>query len=260
MIRFATFLLFALLASPMAAQQSPIPGVAYQRAEVLSVRPHDTNAFTQGLVYHDGKLYESTGRYGLSTLRRVDPVTGVVEKQIDLPKEYFAEGLVLVNDRLIQLTWKEKKAFVYDRETFEKIGEFAYEGEGWGLTYDGTRLLMSDGSDTITARDPMTFAPLETISVTLGGEPLRNLNELEVVDGLVYANIWQKDLIAQIDPASGEVVGLILLSGLLSAEQRAKTDVVNGIAYDPTTRSFLVTGKLWPSLFEVRFVPNEGIN
>ncbi|MBI1290347.1 glutaminyl-peptide cyclotransferase [bacterium] len=254
------FLLQAILATAILSlglqgtAQAPPDSVSLYTFRALSIRPHDPEAFTQGLLLDGGKLYESTGLEGRSSLRRVDPLTGVVEKKIDLPADIFAEGLALVGDKLIQLTWKNGKAFVYNKETFEKIGEFAYEGEGWGLAYDGKSLLMTDGSNKVTFRNPETFAIERVIEVKAGDTPVTALNELEYVDGVLYANIWQRDLVAGIDPNSGEVISLIALNGLLSPEDKAKADVLNGIAFDPETRSFLVTGKLWPKLFELEFV------
>ncbi|HET9211969.1 MAG TPA: glutaminyl-peptide cyclotransferase [Thermoanaerobaculia bacterium] len=225
------------------------------KVKVLSTRPHDPGAFTQGLVLDGDTLFESTGLNGKSSLREVDPQTGKVKRRLDIPYEYFAEGLALAGDRLIQLTWREEKAFVYTRADFKEVGEFRYDGEGWGLCYDGTRLVMSDGSDRLTFRDPKTFAVQSILSVTLSGQPARELNELECVDGLVYANVWQTDEILRIDPRDGRVTGVIDASGLLTPEERQKTDVLNGIAWNPKTKTFLITGKLWPKMFEVQFVP-----
>jgi glutamine cyclotransferase len=225
------------------------------KVEVVSVRPHDPEAFTQGLLLHDGSLYESAGNYGKSSLREVDPKTGVVKRKVAVPPEYFAEGLALVDDRLIQLTWKEEKALVYNRADFKPMGEFRYDGEGWGLCWDGTRIVMSDGSDRLTFRDPKTFATLSTLNVTRDGKPAPELNELECVDGVVWANVWQSDDILRIDPKDGRVTGVVDASGLLTPEERQKTDVLNGIAWDPAAKTFLITGKLWPKMFEVRFVP-----
>jgi glutaminyl-peptide cyclotransferase len=227
--------------------------------EVLATYPHDPQAFTQGLLLADGLFYESTGLYGASTLREVVPETGEVLRQYRLPREYFAEGLELVDDRLIQLTWKEEVALVYRRDTFEQIDTLTYEGDGWGLCYDGEALIMSDGSATLTHRDPETFAVLGTTQVTLSGRPLEALNELECVEGFVYANVWQEDLIVKID-ADGRVVQEIDASSLLSPAERARLGqnaVLNGIAYNPETETFFITGKLWPQLFEVRFTEAE---
>lgn len=223
--------------------------------KVLSTRPHDPQAFTQGLLFHGGSLYESTGMYGQSSLREVDPRTGEVKRKIDVPKEYFAEGLALVDDHLIQLTWKEEKALVYNLAEFKQEWEFRYDGEGWGLCSDGVRIVMSDGSDRLTFRDAKTFAVLNILSVTLAGKPAKELNELECVDGMIYANVWQTDDILRIDPRDGRVTAVVDASGLLTREERAKTDVLNGIAWDPETKTFLITGKLWPKMFQVEFVP-----
>jgi glutaminyl-peptide cyclotransferase len=218
------------------------------------VRPHDRSAFTQGLLLHEGTLYESTGQYGQSSLRQVDPATGEVLRRVDVPAELFAEGLALVADRLVQLTWREGVARVYDRDTFELVDELAYDGEGWGLCYDGQRLVMSDGSDTLFFRDPETFELLGQVSVTRAGLPVSRLNELECVGEDVYANVWTTEEIVQIDKASGAVEATIVAAGLLTPEEREGTDVLNGIAYDPETGTFLITGKFWPKLFEVRFI------
>lgn len=248
-------LLIATGASNIVGQQEKIEAsVTKYRAHVLSARPHDREAFTQGLLMHEGKLYESTGLEGRSSLRRVDPVTGTVEKQVDLPNEYFGEGLALVDGKLIQLTWKNGKAFVYDLETFEQVGEFSYEGEGWGLATDGSVLFMTDGSDKITLRDPGTFEILETKSVTFQGKPVRMLNEMEYLDGVLFANVLGQEIILKIDAQSGEVFGLIDASNLLHTQETSGVDVLNGIAYDERAGSFLLTGKLWPKVFEVRFV------
>jgi glutamine cyclotransferase len=223
--------------------------------KVLSVRPHDPEAFTQGLLIDNGSLFESTGLNGRSSLREVDPRTGAVKRQVSVPQQYFAEGLALVGDRLIQLTWQSQKALVYNRADFKPAGELRYDGEGWGLCWDGARLVMSDGSDHLTFRDPKTFATLSTLSVTVAGQPAYQLNELECVDGVIYANVWQTDDILRIDPRNGRVTAVIDAAGLLTREERLKTDVLNGIAWDPATKSFLITGKLWPKMFQVQFVP-----
>ena len=228
----------------------------------MTTIPHDPDAYTQGLLLHDGWLYESAGEWGKSDLRRVDPATGEVQQMVDLPvddpSQYFAEGLALVGDKLIQLTWKNDVAFVYDRETFEKVGEFTYTGEGWGLCYDGESLFMSDGSANLFRRDPETFELLETVPVLYEGSPVKNLNELECVGDSVYANIWFSEYIVRIDKATGVVTAAIDSSGLLTPEDRAtlpQQGVLNGIAYDAERDLFLITGKNWPKMFEVRFVP-----
>ncbi len=223
------------------------------KVNVLSKHPHDRTAFTQGLLLHNGKLYESTGLNGQSTLRIVDPESGEVEKSIDIEREFFAEGLTLVDDKLIQITWKKGVAFVYNVDTFERIQTYTYQGQGWGLCYDGTNIYMSDGSPNLFVRDPNTFDLLGQIPVTLAGKPLPNLNELEFVNGFVYANVWQTNNIVKIDPASGKVVSVVDAANLLSAEEKKGADVLNGIAYDPETETFLITGKHWPTLFKVKF-------
>ena len=219
--------------------------------------PHDPEAFTQGLVYLDGVLYEGTGLEGESTLRRVDLETGEVLQSRPLEARYFGEGIAVLGDRIFQLTWKTETAFVYDRETFEPLATFAYPTEGWGLTTDGQRLIMSDGSSTLFFRDPDTFAEIGRIDVRYGDTPVANLNELEFIDGEIWANVWQADVIARIDPATGRVTGVIDLRGLLSAQDRRdhSPDVLNGIAHDPATGRIFVTGKLWPKLFEIELVP-----
>jgi glutamine cyclotransferase len=224
------------------------------RVAVIKTYAHDRGAFTQGLVLHQGTLYESTGLVGRSSLRQVETATGRVMRKIDVPPPYFAEGLALVGDRLIQLTWQHGKAFVYERRTFEKLSEFSYKGEGWGLCYDGKQLMMSDGTSALTVRNPSDFSVVKTIRVTLNGQPLDQLNELECVDGSVYANVWTRDLIVRIDPASGRVTQRIDAANLLSPMEKQGTDVLNGITYDPADRTFLITGKQWPKLFRVRFV------
>jgi glutamine cyclotransferase len=241
----------------MAAAPATTPPSAPERLalKVLSVRPHDPEAFTQGLLLDHGSLFESTGLNGKSSLREVDPTTGAVKRKLDVPAQFFAEGLALVGDRLIQLTWQEGKALVYDRASFQKTAELPYQGEGWGLCYDGTRLVMSDGSDRLTFRDPKTFAVLGSVAVTVAGRPAYQLNELECAGGVVYANVWQTDDILRIDPKDGRVTAVIDASGLLTREERLKTDVLNGIAWDPESRTFLLTGKLWPKMFQVQLVP-----
>ncbi len=219
--------------------------------EVVARYPHDPEAFTQGLVWHEGRLFESTGLEGRSTVREVELATGRVLRSESLPRTLFGEGLARVGRRLVQITWQSGVAYVWDLERFDRIAQHRYEGEGWGLCYDGTSLVMSDGSDTLTFRDPDTFAVRRTVRVTKLGRPARNLNELECVEGAVFANVWQTDEILRIDPTSGRVTGILRASGLLTPRERARADVLNGIAYIPETGRFLVTGKLWPTLFEV---------
>lgn len=255
-------LALSLVVSPLAVAQKPTPAPlsaepTRHAVAVVSVREHDPGAFTQGLFLHDGKLYEGTGMERQSSLRRVDPATGIVEAQVSLPADEFGEGITLANGKIFQLTWKNGIAHVYDVATLKKTGDFKYSGEGWGLTFDGTHLIMSNGSDKLSFRDPATFKETSTIRVTAAGKPVMSLNELEYVDGFVYANIWRQEIIAKIDPATGAVRGVIDARGLLSPEERQGTDVMNGIAYDEATGNFLITGKYWPKLFEVQFTASR---
>ncbi len=223
--------------------------------EVLSVRPHDPAAYTQGLLLHEQMLYESTGRYRESSLRRVDPHTGQVLQQVDLPPDIFGEGLARHDNRLVQLTYRKQFALVYEIEAFGTLGRLSYQGQGWGLCHDGDHFIMSNGSATLTIRDPATFEVTDQIYVTRDGSPVMNLNELECVGNEVYANIYRSDRIVRIAKDTGKVMADIDASGLLSLAERLSADVLNGIAYDPENETFLITGKLWPKLFEVRFVP-----
>ena len=230
------------------------PAAVRKRVEVLATHPHDPAAFTQGLLLHEGALYESTGLNGRSTVRRVDLPSGTVLHSVALPRELFGEGLARVDDRLVQLTWTSGVARIYQLDTFDLLGEWRYEGEGWGLCHDGSRLVMSDGTTRLTFRDENTFAVTGSVEVKLDGQPLDELNELECANGRVYANVWRTDSIAEIDPSTGVVTAWIDASGLLSPTERSQADVLNGIAWDEGRRSFYLTGKLWPHLFEVRFV------
>lgn len=235
-----------------ASAAKPVPVYTYK---VTHVYPHDPTAFTQGLIFKDGVLWESTGLNGRSTLRKVELATGRVLKKIDVPQQYFAEGMTVFHNRVYQLTWQAQKGFIYDPDTFGQLGEFAYTGEGWGLTHDDQSLIMSDGTNRIRFLDPVTFAVQRTISIVDEGQPLNELNELEYVKGEIYANIWQTDRIVRIDPQTGKILGWIDLTGLLPAGDRtATTDVLNGIAYDEAAGRLFVTGKLWPKLFEIKLV------
>lgn len=217
--------------------------------------PHDTAAYTQGLVHVDGHLYESTGRLGRSQVRRVGLETGRVLAFRDLPPDRFGEGLALLDGRLYQLTWKSGVAYVYDAETLARVDSVTYEGEGWGLTTDGSALIMSDGTATLRFRDPTSFRVLREVTVRDNGSPLRNINELEYVHGELFANVYQSDWIVRIDPSSGTVRQWLDLAGLLSGKERTPTtDVLNGIAFDDATGHLLVTGKLWPAIFELRLL------
>jgi glutamine cyclotransferase len=233
-----------------APQRSRSAAAAYGYRVVASYH-HDSNAFTQGLVYRGGVLYESTGLRGRSSLRKVELATGRVLQQRAVAPAYFAEGLTDWHDRLIQLTWQSNVAFAYDLATFAPLRTFSYEGEGWGLTHDATHLIMSDGSAELRFLDPATFREIKRITVRDRGEPVGELNELEMVKGEIFANVWQTDRICRIDPATGRVVGWIDLAGLLPPAQRAGVDVLNGIAYDAEHDRLFVTGKLWPKLFQI---------
>jgi len=221
--------------------------------EVVHAWPHDRGAFTQGLVFSDGELLESTGLNGSSSLRRVELLSGRVLQQVQLPYEFFAEGLAAVGPRLFQLTWQNGKCFVYDLQSFRKQREFAYSGEGWGLATDGRWLIMSDGTDVLRFRDPDSFETKRAVNVSSAGRPVNRLNELEYVKGEIFANIWRTDFVARIEPATGKVVGMINFTGILPATERDDyTDVMNGIAYDGAGDRLFVTGKHWSKLFEVR--------
>lgn len=240
--------------SPLAQPDgATIPRYGY---EVVNVYPHDPTAFTQGLLFDEGQLYESTGLYGGSSIRRVDLATGNVLTMTTIPAEYFGEGITIVGDKLYQLTWQEQTGFIYDKATFAPVGRFAYPTEGWGMSYDGERIIMSDGTARLYFWDPATLAPIGAVDVYDDQGPVVRLNELEYINGEVFANIWQTDLIARIDPPTGAVVGWIDLTGLLPAADRTPgTDVLNGIAYLPEGDRLFVTGKNWPKLFEIRLVP-----
>jgi glutaminyl-peptide cyclotransferase len=240
----------AAVGQPPGAGGLPVYGYTIQHAY-----PHDPNAFTQGLQYVDGVLYEGTGLNGRSSIRKVKLETGEVLQQRAVPAAHFGEGIVVWKSELIELTWQSQIAFVYDLATFAPTRTFKYAGEGWGLTHDGEHLIMSDGSPQLRVLDPATFAERRRIDVTAGGAPVRNLNELEFVNGEILANIWQTDYIARVSPESGRVTGWIDLSGLLSAAEHRHTDVLNGIAYDAKHRRLFVTGKLWPTLFEITITP-----
>lgn len=224
---------------------------------ILAAYPHDPTAFTQGLVWDGGLLYESTGLYGRSTVRRVDPGDGRILEKTVLDPNLFGEGLALAGGRLIQLTWKAGIALVYDLATLRDIDQFGYNGEGWGLASDGKRLAMSNGSSLLTFRDPSDFRWLSTLEVRLAGEPLDRLNELEFAGGQLYANVWGENRIVRVDPESGRVTAVIDAAGLLKPQEARMVDVLNGIAYDPASETFWLTGKFWPQIFQVVFVPKE---
>lgn len=250
-------LLIVLLALiPLAAsssQKTPVFGY-----RVVHTYPHDPNAFTQGLIYLNGLLYESTGIVGRSSVRAVELETGHVIQQQTVPPPFFGEGLTNWRGSLVQLTWQEHQGFVYNLFTFQRERTFEYEGEGWGLTQDGKHLIMSDGTPFLRILDPATFHEIRRIKVTDQGSPVENVNELEFIKGEVYANIWQTDRIARISLSTGQVVGWIDLTGLLSDQERnAGANVLNGIAYDAAKNRLFITGKLWPKLFEIQLVPRK---
>jgi glutamine cyclotransferase len=229
-------------------------GQAGYTYEVVNTYPHDPSAFTQGLAFEDGRLYEGTGMKGRSSLREVDLATGQVRHQVDLDVEFFGEGITLLEDRIYQLTWQNEIGFIYDRATFRLLSRFGYSGEGWGLTNDGRHLIMSNGSATLQFLDPKTFRVVRTVRVTEGERLVRELNELEYVEGEIWANVWHVDRIARIDPESGRLIAWIDMSGLLKGGRPHAEAVLNGIAYDRKGQRLFVTGKEWPSLFEVRVV------
>jgi glutamine cyclotransferase len=238
---------------PQAPLRAAVPRYGYT---VVRSFPHDRDAFTQGLQYLDGALYESTGLNGRSSIRRVKLDTGEVLQKRDIPEQYFGEGITIWKSDLIQLTWQTGIGFVYDRRTFEPKRTFRYAGEGWGLTHNGAELIMSDGTDELRFLNPSTLAEKRRVKVTALGKPVRDLNELEFLKGEVFANVWNTDVVARIDPKTGRVLGWIDLSGLLSPSERAAADsaggVLNGIAYDAADDRLFVTGKLWPRLFEIK--------
>lgn len=259
MLRRSCSLLLLLCAGAvcaLAATSISAPADSYQ---VVHTYPHDPGAFTQGLVYIDGHLYESTGLNGRSSIRMVDVNTGKVLQKFDLPANYFAEGLTDWGSTLVQLTWKAHKGFVYDRFTFSQLRTFPYEGEGWGLTHDDKQLIMSDGSSYLRFLDPKTFRETRRLHVVDdAGHAVENLNELEYVRGEIYANVWQTDTIVRISPKTGRVLGKIDLSGIIDKRELGNPDaVLNGIAYDAAGNRLFVTGKLWPKLFEIRVQPHR---
>jgi glutaminyl-peptide cyclotransferase len=253
MPRWFTCLTALALTACSVATPAAIPVYGYK---VVHTYPHDTGAYTEGLFYKDGYLYESTGQAGESTVRKVDLKTGETVQRYNLPARYFGEGIVDWKDKLVQLTWQSQTGFVYDLATFKLQRNFSYPGEGWALTRDTKHLYMSDGSAVLRVLDPESLATTGSIMVTADGEPVTNLNELEWVRGELYANIWLTNRIARIDPVSGHVVGWIDLSGLFDINQTQDpgNDVLNGIAYDAAHDRLFVTGKRWPKLFEITLV------
>jgi glutamine cyclotransferase len=226
--------------------------------QIVREYPHDPEAYCQGLVYHEGYLIEGTGQYGKSELRRVRLETGEVVQSVVLDEKYFGEGVAVWQDRIYQLTWRERIAFVYNKQTLASTGEtFRYAGEGWGLTTDGRYLIMSDGTSVLSFLEPRTFQKVKEIIVRENNKRVRNLNELEYIDGLIYANIWKEDDIVQIDPRTGKVVGRIHLRGLNPKASWYDDHVLNGIAYDAENNRLFVTGKNWPKLYEIRLIPRN---
>jgi glutamine cyclotransferase len=226
---------------------------------VVKAYPHDPNAFTQGLVFDKGLLYESTGLRGRSSVRQVEMETGKIQNVTHLPSRYFGEGLTLWQEKLIQLTWQSGVGFIYDKRSLHKLGGFKYHSEGWGITQNKAFFIVSDGTPTLRFWDPETFAEVKRIKVHHHGVAISYLNELEFIEGEIYANVWKTDYIARISPETGEVVGWIDLKNLLSpAGSAARLDVLNGIAYDPLQDRLFVTGKLWPKLFEIELTPKTG--
>lgn len=239
------------------ASQAPVavPSLDYS---IVRSYPHDPDAFTQGLLFHDGVFYESTGRNGFSSVRKVKVETGEVLQQVDVPNEFFAEGLALTGSRLVQLTWQAQKGFTYDLNTFAKQGEWAYPGEGWGLTTDGNRLIMSDGTPELRFLDAQTLQETGRVTVRDAGQPVRDLNELEMIGDSVFANIWMTSRIVRIDPKTGNVTAHLDLDRIRPTAAPGKPiDVLNGIAWDPVTKRLWITGKLWPTMYEIKV---EGIN
>jgi len=250
MIKFRSVCALAAAVLSAAAQT---PEYGYQ---VIHGYPHDPNAFTQGLEYRAGYLYEDTGLKGRSSLRKEKLETGQVLQEIDIDAQYFGEGITVLNQQIIELTWQSETGFLYDQSNFRRLRTFNYPGEGWGLANDGQNIYMSDGTAQIRIWDPLTLQEKRRITVRDHGQPILNLNELEWVRGEIYANVWQTDRIARISPVDGRVVGWIELAGILTpADRTEQVDVLNGIAYDVLGNRLFVTGKLWPKLFEIKVVP-----
>lgn len=246
--------------APEEGEEPPVEPkpIVYYTYNVVAQYPHDPDAFTQGLQYVDGEMFEGTGLRGMSSLRRVKLETGEVLQQTDLDKIYFGEGITVMGEKIFQLTWQSKKGFVYRKDNFALITEFTYATEGWGLTHDGTKLIMSDGTANLYFLDPVSFAKLGQVEVRGDAGPINRLNELEYIKGEVYANVWQTNAILIINPATGRVTGAIDLKGLLSPDYRTgQEDVLNGIAYDESGDRLFVTGKKWPLMFEIDLVETK---
>ena len=251
----AMFVQFEQAQSAYSKDSRHVPVYGYR---VINTYPHDSDAFTQGLLIDNGKLYESTGLKGQSTLREIDIKTGEVIKSYSLPTKYFGEGITIVNGKIVQLTWRSKTGFVYNTADLKPVRRFKYNGEGWGITFDDKHIIMSNGTPVLKFLDPHTYKVVGEIEVYDENGGIGMLNELEYIDGEIYANIWAQERVARIDPDTGRVTGWIDLSGLLTKEDKKKrVDVLNGIAYDKESKRLLVTGKLWPKLFEIEIVPKN---
>lgn len=250
-------LILAACAQAEAPVQAPLEPPTYGY-RVVNTYPHDPNAFTQGLIFLDGQLYESTGLVGRSTIRRVNLEDGRVLQAVEIPPGLFGEGIVNWGSQIISITWRDGVGFRWDRQSLRRLGEFRYGGEGWGLTQNGREIVMSDGSSMLRFLDPDTLRERRRIRVTAAGAPVENLNELEWVSGEIFANVWMTSLIARIDPATGNVTGWIDLSPLAAQTRAMEDNVLNGIAYDPETDRLFVTGKNWPRLYEIDLTPPTG--
>jgi glutamine cyclotransferase len=249
-------IIFSAAALVLVSDSPVIPETLHYTYNVVNVYPHDENAYTQGLIFENGIIYESTGHYGQSTLRRVELETGNVTQLYSLPDQFFGEGITIFEDKIIQLTWKSGKGFVYDKTSFELLREFTYPTEGWGITHNGSALIMSDGTATLYFLDPETFQIVGQVEV-YDEESVARLNELEYINGMLYANIWTEEKIAIINPQSGQVTGWIDLTGINETENQNTSNVLNGIAYDAEEDRLFVTGKLWSQLFEIELIPTE---
>ncbi len=238
--------------SPAGTVPQPVLVYTYQ---VINTYPHDREAFTQGLVFDSGVLYEGTGLNGRSSVSKIELKTGKISQIYKLPEQYFGEGITVYKDTIIQLTWQSNTGLVYYKNRFALLSQFSYVGEGWGITFDGKHFIMSNGSSTLTFLDIDTFTPISHVEVIDSDTPINNINELEYVNGKIFANVWQTNKIAVIEPANGKVVGWVDLTGILQTQPfSGQVDVLNGIAYDAQTDRLFVTGKFWPFLFEIKLV------
>ena len=255
MLRIVALALLFCAAPPAAAEEPPVYGF-----RIVDTYPHEITAFTQGLIHRDGQLWEGTGKNGLSRLARIDLETGELRQSVALASRYFGEGIEMIGDRIYQLTWRAHMVFVYDRESLERLETHYNAREGWGLAWDGEYLILSDGSASLQFIDPEGFIPVREIEVNVGGQPLNLLNELEYIDGEIWANVWQTDLIVRIDPASGAVNSIVDLTGLSAQTELGSSEaVLNGIAWDSENRRLFVTGKHWANLFEIELAEHGQI-